>query len=33
MSQQIRDRGDHIGFRIYLLVNNTWSGPHKEHVF
>jgi len=33
MCQQIRGQGGHIGFRIDLESNNTWLGPHKEHLW
>jgi len=32
MYQPIRGQGSHIGFQIGLKSNNTWSGPHKEHM-
>jgi len=32
MRQPIRGQGDHIGFRIRLKGNNTWSGPHKASL-
>jgi len=33
MCQSIRGQGGHIGFWIDLKSNNTWSGPHKEHLW
>jgi len=33
MCQPIRGQGGHIGFRILLNSNNTWSEPHQEHLW
>jgi len=33
MCQPIRGQGAYIGFRIGLKSNNTWLGPHKEHLW
>jgi len=33
MCQLIRGQGGQIGFWIGLKSNNTWLGPHKEHVW
>jgi len=33
MFQPIRGQGGHNGFQIGLRSNNTWLGPHKEHVW
>jgi len=33
MYQPIRGQDGHVGFRIHLKSNNTWSGPHKEYLW
>jgi len=33
MCQPIRSQGGHIEFRFDLKSNNTWSGPHKKHLW
>jgi len=31
--QPVRDQGGHVGFWNCLKSSNTWSGPHKEHLW
>jgi len=31
--QPMRRQGGHLRFLIQIKSNNTWSAPHKEHVF
>jgi len=33
MCQPIRGHGGHIGFRIGLKSNNSWSEPHKAYLW
>jgi len=33
MCQPIRGQGTDVEFQIGFKSNNTWSGPHKEHVW